>query len=1632
MDTNELFWDTGIDNSGLRANQQEAIQIFTTLANRVTAALDEITQKYGKVIAASKVKFDNPVDPSMISSIKTQIETLGKTIDMEITKLGNFTAKYDQSMTRISKSAAKLQVGNNSPLAPMVAGIQKDVAKSTEELSFLERRFKYAFGSALAYGSMRIFKGITSDIIDVKTQFEFLQTAINSFAGSAEKGAKIMHELTQFAVNSPLQVNDITEAAKQLMAFGIGADNVVGQIKMLSDVAAGAGKPIKEIAYIYGKSLTEGKVYTRTLMQFGNLGIPIYEALAKVMDTTPAKIKKMTQMGAVGFEDVKRAIESLTAAGGQYYGFSEKMMSTTAGLLSNVKDKWIIAMKDMGESSDGFINMSVQLVDSAIANWKALGDTILIAATAVGTYQVAKMVSSLGTNISSAAYNIAEANSLATLISAESAEGIAKQGLVVGSIEYQMAVKAEIALMMQKAEAAVVAAEAEVASATEAVVAQNTLVTSAKLRVSEANLVTAAEAKQVLTTGIATAATEAQVVGTDLLAAAQARLIVMFRTLTATMAANPYTAAAVAIATVVAVMWALHDSTTAAEKAQKKLKIALDEIQAQQDRLNKKFSDNLDIIKNPVYKNTPEQQKAFQILHDQFGSIIGDMKIKDLIEANSTVLQNKTAQAVSYTIGVRERENKLKKEGNELDAARAKLLRTDKTITVTTGGIEQEAVNPAYARAQKDFEDKRLLYKASLSEQKEFLKNYNASNAAANAPLPEADKNESFWTLQKKDAAQAIKDIDSYSKARLDAANKIKPLNVDSVVPKVDPADVKGYVENNAKLKEADAQLLVYQDAKNAKAATRAIDLRKREAAEAAKRLEAIRANNTELANLKSKAETDATQAAIDAMDAGYAKEKAQQENNFEKKMISLASEKAKMLKMEQENVRNIFLNMNPKGGKSPEVSSVGEGAGGTTAAYTSLLSQATAGGMTKTVELINTSLVTAKEALNTYNSEVDSAQKDNDAKLSVLLEKQLLEYGDYTAKKTEIERKYNDTLAALAIDREKASKKGDTSKVGQIDSATIQANVNKAKDLMSLSFDQLKSTPEYSMAFEDLNNVSTKTLEKLMGEMEKLKKTAAGTMGVTDFKEYSKKIQDITDKFIERNPFKVLKESAEELKSAQKDVENANLELLFAKSGLGKDSTGKVGNLSGVGQKLAVAAATDKLANAENNVTTAQNNGKKSLDKIVTSYGNLSKELSSVGSAIGGTAGEIVSAIGDIGSFVTSAITGWQTASVGASTAIQAVEKASVILAVISAVITVATKIASLFTDASKKRQEEAQKELDSIEAVKKAYLEAYATMTDKKFSNIFGDDVFGKATAQAGLMKKAADNYAASMKTMHDLGWSAQFLNMTNTADEAITNFDLLNAKAILANDKISASERSTLEAMVNSYESYVSYLDEIDSYLSGIFGSLGSNIMDSLVTDQDNMTQWADDVTGYISDSFTKMVKDIIYNMDFASTLAVEQQKIKDILANTTLDDKQKEAAMQAELIAFKAQLLATGTQAQTDWKTFSDAYTAAGMGTLGGTTTDNKNSLTSAIKGMDQPTADILTAQFSAVRIHTSNMDINLSKIGNNVSDLLLSLQGQAGILQIAFNDVAEIARNTRDLAGIKSILSDIKTYGVKVL
>ena len=86
---------------------------------------------------------------------------------------------------------------------------------------------------------------------------------------------------------------------------------------------------------------------------------------------------------------------------------------------------------------------------------------------------------------------------------------------------------------------------------------------------------------------------------------------------------------------------------------------------------------------------------------------------------------------------------------------------------------------------------------------------------------------------------------------------------------------------------------------------------------------------------------------------------------------------------------------------------------------------------------------------------------------------------------------------------------------------------------------------------------------------------------------------------------------------------------------------------------------------------------------------------------------------------------------------------------------------------------------------------------------------------------------------------------------------------------------------------------------------------------------------------------------------------------------------------------------------------------------------------AIKSITQDQADFLSAQFSAMRINMSDIRIDVSKILLNLSNNQLQMANQTNLLEIAFQDVHEIAVNTRELFDIKKGITDIIRDGLRV-
>lgn len=268
------------------------------------------------------------------------------------------------------------------------------------------------------------------------------------------------------------------------------------------------------------------------------------------------------------------------------------------------------------------------------------------------------------------------------------------------------------------------------------------------------------------------------------------------------------------------------------------------------------------------------------------------------------------------------------------------------------------------------------------------------------------------------------------------------------------------------------------------------------------------------------------------------------------------------------------------------------------------------------------------------------------------------------------------------------------------------ELNVQEAKAQLQNSFDQLKASPEYISAFEDLKNVSDETLTYLLGRFEEVKMSAAENLNPEDLREFANTMKQIADELNARDPFAALKQGYKELKIAAKELKAAEKELATIRKNGGSGTAAET-------------AAIKKVNKAKDDYIKKNNEVKKAEKTVTDAIGDLSNALSDVGKSIGGEAGQIISLIGDIGSFTMNAIQGFETASEASSKAIQTMEKASVILSIISAAYQIATKIMSLFSgddgEAEYKKAEEIYKAyikvLDDVIAKQKELMESMSS---------------------------------------------------------------------------------------------------------------------------------------------------------------------------------------------------------------------------------------------------------------------------------------------------------------------------------
>ena len=241
-------------------------------------------------------------------------------------------------------------------------------------------------------------------------QAESTATSFKVLVGDEDKATKMLDDLNKYADDTIWDRMGTQNAAKTMLGFGVAAENVVGDLKMLGNMAMGDKNKLQQLALAFGQVSSAGKLQGNDLLQLINAGYNPLADIAAITGDKVENVKEKMSKGQISFDIVRQAMIRATSEGGRFAGMTDKLAQTSAGAFEQMKGK---ALQTMLELYNGIQPLLVPLFNtissalsglSAVIQWAVKGLTwvfklfadgnpvVYSIAAAVGAYTAAVLV----------------------------------------------------------------------------------------------------------------------------------------------------------------------------------------------------------------------------------------------------------------------------------------------------------------------------------------------------------------------------------------------------------------------------------------------------------------------------------------------------------------------------------------------------------------------------------------------------------------------------------------------------------------------------------------------------------------------------------------------------------------------------------------------------------------------------------------------------------------------------------------------------------------------------------------------------------------------------------------------------------------------------------------------------------------------------------------------------------------------------------------------------------------------------------------------------------------------------------------------------------------------------------------
>lgn len=214
-------------------------------------------------------------------------------------------------------------------------------------------------------------------VIEPAAAAETLALSFEVMLGSEQETLRFMDRLNEYAAETPFALDEISEAAKLMLAnTSMGADEVMMRLRQIGNLSAMTGKSMRDIAQVYAKAMNVG-VTNEVAESLETMGIPIRKTIAELQgisfDDVFAKISKRM----LSAEHLNAALETLTSTGGKFDGATQRLSQTFEGLASTLDDNVNMALRTFGEQLlpqvKPVLEKLIAAVDEAMPSVERLG-----------------------------------------------------------------------------------------------------------------------------------------------------------------------------------------------------------------------------------------------------------------------------------------------------------------------------------------------------------------------------------------------------------------------------------------------------------------------------------------------------------------------------------------------------------------------------------------------------------------------------------------------------------------------------------------------------------------------------------------------------------------------------------------------------------------------------------------------------------------------------------------------------------------------------------------------------------------------------------------------------------------------------------------------------------------------------------------------------------------------------------------------------------------------------------------------------------------------------------------------------------------------------------------------------------